>query len=293
MRKLLLTSSALIGAAMLTAPAFASTDAQVEISELKAEVQQQTAVIQKLAAKVDELETQEASQDNKVVQLQNQETGQDNKVDQLQQQEAAQTKESSRVEPTAAAADTHDWSGPYVGANVGAGMTSGSVIAEDDALDDIFSDVIAQGGLHAGYNYQMKNTVLGVEAEANLGSQDHKGQMDSQLTRSQMDWSSALLGRAGIAVGNTLFLVDAGPAIAHLNGTSQENFGSHTKWAVDTWTPGIKGGIGAEFMVTPDISLRAQYSVLAVAEQTTSVSIESEAWSNMQQTATVGADWHF
>ncbi|MGA3294687.1 MAG: outer membrane beta-barrel protein [Candidatus Acidiferrales bacterium] len=303
MRKFPLASSALI-AVLLSAPALAATDSQAEISALKAEVQQ-------LAAEVAELKKQQTTQVTKVDQLQTQEMAQDSKVEQLQKQEATQAQEPS-IEPTAASG-THDWSGPYVGANVGAGMASGTVADKDStsiASADIFSEAFAQGGLHAGYNYQIKNTVLGVEAEANLGSQDHKGNLDASstadvmFTKSQIDWSAALLGRAGIAVGDSLFFMDAGPAIAHLSGISNAPGALGLKWSVDTWTPGIKGGVGAEFMVTPDISLRAQYSVLAVAQESVNPSVNLSSscsqtgichnvWANMQQTATVGADWHF
>jgi opacity protein-like surface antigen len=306
MRKILFASSALVGAAMLAAPALAATDSEDEISALKVEIQQQAAQIQELqqqaeethelAAEVAELKKQQTTQVSKVEQLQDQEATQDSKVEQLQKQEAIQEQEPS-IERTAASGP-HDWSGPYAGANVGAGMASGSITSVKNASlgSEIFSDAFAQGGIHTGYNYQMKNTVLGIEAEANLGGQDHTGELSSQPSKSQIDWSSAILGRAGIAVGDTLFFVDAGPAVAHLNGSS---FTGVHKFAVDTWTPGIKGGGGVEFMVTPDISLRAQYSILAVAQQIATVPVSvcgsgcSQAWSNLQQTATVGADWHF
>ncbi len=268
----ILSVVALVGASapMFSTPAIADTDQQAEISALKAE-------IQKLESKVDSLQAQQAAPT-------------------IMPSQAA-------LEETTAAADKHDWSGPYAGANVGVGMVNGNVIQEYLGGTEAFSDAIVQGGLHAGYNYQIRNTILGGEAEINLGSQNNKGAMSEESnpesTKSRISWSAALLGRAGIALGDTIFFADAGPgpAIARLRGSAPVNTGLN--WTVDRWAPGIKGGAGAEFMVSPKISIRAQYSVLALTSQTdkqvicASCGLERVVWTNMQQAATIGADWHF
>jgi len=278
----------------LSVPALASTDeqAQAEIDALKAQVQALTAT---------------------VGELQKQQGVQAAETDETQKQQAAQATELSQIAPSSGA---HNWSGPYAGANVGAGMASGMVEDKDcfECASDSFSEGFVQGGLHSGYNWQMKNTVLGIEGEVNLGSQDHKGLLggadgDHEFTKSRIDWSAAILGRAGITAGDTLFFVDAGPALAHLNGSGfLDPTGGNTttgSYTVDTWTPGIKGGIGAEFMVAPNVSIRAQYSILELADKTANLSPDSsctqfgstnicrDGWTNMQQAATIGADWHF
>src|SRR4051812_33901320 len=96
------------------------------------------------------------------------------------------------------------WEGPYAGVNVGGGFASGSVTDIDDTLggpNDDFSDAIAQAGVNAGYNHMLTgNTLVGVEAEATYGSQRHTGDMDagSETISSKIDWTLALLARAGV-----------------------------------------------------------------------------------------------
>jgi opacity protein-like surface antigen len=292
-------------ASMITpTPVFASESSQAEISALKAE-------INKLASRVD--------------QLQKQETTQDSKVDALQEQ----AKQDSRLEPAAGGyhhdsgyhhdiggggpVHGHDWTGFYVGGNIGGGMGTGIVEDKDcwDCASDSFSTGFVQGGVHGGYNHQIGSGVFGLEAEINVGSQDHKGLLGGDdgspwKTQSKTDWSAAILGRAGIAVDNTLFFVAAGPAMAHIQGradvcTNQTCSAFKSAHDVDKWAGAVKGAVGAEIMVTPTISVRGQYSVLDVLDQKANATnglcstpdICRAGYTDLQQAATVGADFHF
>lgn len=158
----LIATTALAGITILSTPAFADTDPQTEIAALKAEVQKENAIIQKLMAKVNQLQAQQNQQASKVDNLQKQQT-------------TTEAKAPSKAE-SVEQAGIHNWSGPYAGVSVGAGMASGEIDDRDfQEKSDSFGDGVVQGGVHVGYNRQISNTVLGIEGEANLGSQDHKG----------------------------------------------------------------------------------------------------------------------
>ena len=293
--------SCIIGAASvlaLTTPALADSEAQTTIATLKTEVQELMAQVKAQAAQIKDLQQQQ-QQMNK--QASNGGTS--------QKQQVAQTYAASTQlggENQTVASPPHNWSGPYAGVSFGAGMTSGKIEDKDFAqTSDSFSNGVVQGGVHAGYNRQINNAVLGIEGEINLGSQDHKGHFEGDstgffATSSQIDWSGAMLGRAGIAIGDTLLFIDAGPAIAHLKGSAiGEGATSGVNFNVDTWTPGMKGGAGIEVFVTPNVSIRAQYSILDLIARSANTpacpsgSTCRDTWTNMQQTATIGADWHF
>jgi opacity protein-like surface antigen len=206
-----------------------------------------------------------------------------------------------------AAADSgnHDWTGPYAGANLGAGMSNGAITDPDCTTcgADTFSERLLQGGLDAGYNKQFKNTVLGLEGEIDYGSQNHRNDMRSldadggaSLTSSNISWTAALLGRAGVGVGDSLLFLEAGPALAHLSGTVDS---ATTVAAVSVWQPGFKAAGGIEFMATDNVSIRIQYSELSVGNR---VAYENPAslagtgrfiWTNSQSVASIGAAWHF
>jgi opacity protein-like surface antigen len=116
---------------------------------------------------------------------------------------------------------------------------------------------------------------------------------------SRVDWSAALLAKVGMAVQDSLFYVEAGPAVAHASGNYNEGSGNYYA-AYSNWQPGFKAGVGAEFMVGRNVSVRAQYSALTIADRTAYGAPNAYGnntgrtiWTNTQSVATIGAAWHF
>ena len=207
--------------------------------------------------------------------------------------------------PAFAAADSgnHDWTGAHVGANVGAGMSTGNIDDPDGffGFSSAFSERLLQAGADVGYDKQFGSTVLGAEAELNWGSQNHRETLSQnnnpQITVvSRVDWTAALLAKVGVAVGDSLFFVDAGPALARSSGNADRSNGFETAYA--NWQPSFKAGVGVEFMVSRNLSLRAQYSTLTIADRYAYVFPNPSGttrvlWTNAQSVATIGAAWHF
>ncbi len=215
------------------------------------------------------------------------------------------------------------WTGFYVGANVGGGWTpeSGSsefgplfpgfiVLAPNAVIPTVFPGQLASltgsgsssgviGGGQIGYNWQVNQFVLGVEAD--LVGTDLKGSSGS-ATRSfgpplilatvtqtvtvdfgHIDWMASFRGRAGFAVDRALFYVTGGAAVAEIGGSRTtvvnsptiaipagtfvaNNGGSTTRWG---WTVG--GGI--EWAFSQNWSLAGEYRYTDFGNRATSFTV--------------------
>ncbi|MEA2885262.1 MAG: outer rane immunogenic protein [Bradyrhizobium sp.] len=217
------------------------------------------------------------------------------------------------------------WTGFYVGANVGGAWTpnnAGSdfgplfppfiVLAPQAAIPTLIPgqlDVLGGtgrqsgviGGGQIGYNWQVNQFVLGVEADA-VGSGLHGS--SASATRSfgppvllatvnqtvtvdfgKIDWMASFRGRAGFAVNQALFYVTGGAAVAGIGGSTTTvvngpgiaipagtftatDGGSTTRWG---WTVG--GGI--EWAFNQNWSVGGEYRYTDLGNRTTTFTIPS------------------
>jgi outer membrane immunogenic protein len=115
-----------------------------------------------------------------------------------------------------------NWGGFYGGGQVGYG--------------DLGADVSGSGwlgGVHAGYNWEFGNTVVGIEGDYDVTDIDIGGGPDS------LDNVARLKLRAGYATGPTLFYATAGAAYADA-----------TVGGADLSDSGWFGGVGVGYQVT-------------------------------------------
>jgi outer membrane immunogenic protein len=168
------------------------------------------------------------------------------------------------ADPTTLVAAAHDWSGLYVGGQIGYGWgdaTTAEINTPDGSLNVGPLDYEADGfigGLHIGYNYQAGALVFGAEADAEYSGID--GLYDFENTNSlpkHIDWTGSLRGRLGYAFDRVLLYGTAGLAIASVKMEAVESNAvalSERETAVG-WTVGA----GAEFALTSNLSMRAEY----------------------------------
>ena len=130
---------------------------------------------------------------------------------------------------------SNDWTGFYAGLQYGTGNGEFSGVGDDTDRDfDAY-------GLHAGYNYDFGNYVLGAELDYNKADIDDISE-DVDMTR--------LRGRLGYDLGRFMPYVTLGAA--HLSGDDIDG--------IDLSETGVTYGIGAEYLVTERFSVGAEYS---------------------------------
>jgi outer membrane immunogenic protein len=154
------------------------------------------------------------------------------------------------AEPAAPAAVylPFSWTGFYAGAHVGYGFSTvdSNLAAPLDSFD--MNGVV--GGLHAGYNYQMNQFVLGVEGDVDLTSISGRSDpLAGVTTKFSVPWQGSVRGRLGYAWDRFLLYGTGGVAFA-----DAKLAGGNSKGLVG-WTLGA----GLEYAFTDSLSGRVEY----------------------------------
>jgi len=140
---------------------------------------------------------------------------------------------------------SRDWTGFYVGVNAG---YSSSTAAHDGSDTDNSELSGWLGGVQAGYNAQFDSIVLGVEADLSAAGIVEGSDNDHFDDNDGINGLATLRGRLGFAVGDLLLYGTAGLAVANLD--TYDEAQTMTGWVA---------GVGAEYMVTDTVSLKAEY----------------------------------
>jgi outer membrane immunogenic protein len=179
----------------------------------------------------------------------------------------------------------YNWTGFYIGAHGGGGWAQGDSYTDpipSPAAWNRAADVFgldgsgALAGVHAGYNWQVAPTwLLGVEADwtwtdinaaqslpiRNPAGVPFPGVNLTTMSR-DIEWLASIRGRAGWVNNNLLLYVTGGVAWGEVNylGTTP-SIPAGTVWAANYKKTeiGYVVGAGAEFAITPNLLLRAEY----------------------------------
>lgn len=130
------------------------------------------------------------------------------------------------------------WSGFQIGALLGYSWSSNAGI-DGNGLD---------GGIYGGYDSQIGQYVLGLEADALLGGVSASGIGHSQ----DQNWSGSLRARAGIALDRYLLYATGGLAATGAELSSPAGSDTNTLWG---WTLGA----GAEALLGEALVARVEY----------------------------------
>ena len=139
------------------------------------------------------------------------------------------------------------WTGFYAGVNLGYAFggdfdthIAGTRLNNADGFT---------GGVQAGYNMQFDPLVAGIE-----GSLNYADVTDSFAgAKGSYGFNGSLTPRLGYAMGNLLPYVKAGLAVGNVE---LKALGASDNQTRIGWT----AGFGAEYMITPQISVRAEYN---------------------------------
>jgi outer membrane immunogenic protein len=146
-----------------------------------------------------------------------------------------------------------DWTGFYVGANAGYGF-SGDF--DENAGLDLNSGDGFIGGVQAGYNYQFNPLVVGIEGEIDYANISDR----FEGNRGDLNWRGSLTPRLGFAIDRFMPYVKAGLAF----GKVEVDTGDKDSNTLYGWT----AGIGAEYAVTNNVTVRAEYNYTDLATDT-------------------------
>jgi outer membrane immunogenic protein len=204
-------------------------------------------------------------------------------------------------------ATVYSWTGFYLGANAGAALgrsdtaTTAAVLpnlalsyfqptdipALQSAGAQSIKSTTVTGGLTAGYNWEVANFVVGLEADFNYfgakgsktGSSIYAGFAAGPTITSSTssDWLMTLRPRVGVLVTPALLLYGtAGLAVADLRGRFNftDNFptaagGATESAAISTTRVGWTAGAGGEYALLNGWSVKAEYLYVDLGRATT------------------------
>ncbi|MEW9838643.1 outer membrane protein [Mesorhizobium marinum] len=168
------------------------------------------------------------------------------------------------VEDVVVVDSAYDWSGVYVGVQAGYGWGSNDFGYEDDNVD--FDSDGFVGGLTAGVNWQNGSFVYGLEADISYsdvnGSQQDPGgpaPCHDEGCTADIEWFATGRARLGYAVDNFLPYVTGGFAVGRLEGTADLGACGFVSCAFDATEFGWTAGLGIEWGLTQNVSLKAEY----------------------------------
>jgi opacity protein-like surface antigen len=164
------------------------------------------------------------------------------------------------------------WTGLYIGGNIGGAWTTGTLT--DDltgaSFDTDHSGFI--GGVQVGYNYQIRNLVLGVEWDFDWTSIGETGTVTVPLVgtlegSAETDWVTTLAARIGLTVDRWLVYVKVGGGWVR-NSASVTNLTTGAVVSASDTQGGWLVGGGFEYAFTPNWTAKFEYDFLALSDRT-------------------------
>jgi outer membrane immunogenic protein len=173
------------------------------------------------------------------------------------------------------------WTGFYVGGTLG-GVVGHDSITNDPASNALLLNTPIStnaagviGGLEAGYNWQVSQIVLGIEADVSWSSLKQSGTATdffglTDTFSSRLDALSTVRGRLGWAFDRTLLYATGGVAFADLKDQLIEPaFTIAPSSSVTGWTVG--GGV--EYALTDHWTAKAEYLHVGFGNRTATVAL--------------------
>lgn len=166
------------------------------------------------------------------------------------------------------------WSGFYLGAHAGGALGAVSASALGEIVDQTFASSQVKldrsgpmGGLQAGFALQSGAIVYGLETDIGFGAirgslnaASSDGATQAHL-QSKLSMLSTLRGRVGYAFDNVLLYGTGGFATAYHEGkaVAVTSAGASGTGALTEWVPGWILGLGGEYALTGNVSLKMEY----------------------------------
>lgn len=182
------------------------------------------------------------------------------------------------------------WNGAYIGAFGGYASLDTDGTYENEGIEDGGPvEGVLLGG-QVGYNHQMDNIVLGLEADIAYSFAD--GDVvndDGEVAETDLNFLGTVRVRAGLAFGesdSTLLFVTGGLAVGDFDSDfeGEESGGTHTGYVI---------GAGLEHMLSDSFSIKAEYNYVDFGSKDYSDDNEGENISYDGHVAKLGVNFHF
>jgi outer membrane immunogenic protein len=163
------------------------------------------------------------------------------------------------------------WTGFYIGGNIGGAWSDvdwSNLGLTDERFDKTVSGFI--GGGQIGYNQQIGNMVLGVEATlsgADLNRDFRSIVAPTVSFNADVNTIATVTGRFGVAADQWLFYGKAGWAGAQVEFSGRNTIGPD-RFSFDDWHNGWTAGVGLEYKVARNVSFGVEYSFVGLDSDT-------------------------
>ena len=176
--------------------------------------------------------------------------------------------------PTYSSTPSYDWTGFYVGGQVGGGWTfwqaaipPGSPGFPAGFIENPVHTSGALGGVYGGYDYQVRNVVVGIDGDysfANLRGSAIAISLPaiSDDVHQTVNWTATVAGRLGYTVRNWMFFGKAGWAWANFSGLGLATNGAGVATSINTVLAVRNGwtiGAGVEWGIASNLSAKVEY----------------------------------
>jgi outer membrane immunogenic protein len=176
------------------------------------------------------------------------------------------------------------WTGFYLGGNIGAAWGSRSIT--DDTTGVTFSnssDARFIGGGQVGFNYQFGMFVLGAEADFDFGTNNSNNGAGvvtpggTIVARLNDTWITTAAARLGLAFDHFLFYGKVGGGWVGSNNFTLQNTttGGVVTFGNNNSRSGFLGGVGLEYAVTNNWTVKGEYDFLSLDNRTFVVPVGS------------------
>jgi outer membrane immunogenic protein len=167
---------------------------------------------------------------------------------------------------------TYDWTGPYAGLSVSGITEVGhySVVCPTTcpaAYDPEMSGHGVAFDVHAGWNYQIDQIVLGLEGNWAFGGKVAQNREPAEMTEMNFKHIGQIRARLGMAFDDTLVYAVGGAAFVNTEfSTSDYPTGSGYSASDKKWVTGFVVGGGIEHAFTDRISARLEYTYMGLPD---------------------------
>jgi len=171
------------------------------------------------------------------------------------------------IAPVAYVAPVYNWTGFYIGGHVGGGWENSSWTDPFTGGRNTFNNSGFLGGGQVGGNVQFNWLVVGVEGDFSWSGIKGSG-LDSvgNSINTNVNWTSTVTGRAGVAFDRLLVYGKGGVAFANDKSSFTDIAGAT---ATDTLTrTGWTAGAGLEYAFAGNWSAKVEYDYLGFGSKT-------------------------